>query len=45
MASSSAIITPFGKVSLDDSKEIITQIYDNKEIKKMRTYLNIGLKG
>jgi len=45
MASSSAIITPFGKVNLDDSKEMITQPFDKKEIKKMRTYLNIGLKG
>jgi len=45
MASSSAIISPFGKVNLDDSKEIITNIYDYQEIKKMRTYLNIGLKG
>jgi len=45
MASSSAIISPFGEVNLDDSKEIISQVYDKKEIKKMRLYLNIGLKG
>ena len=43
MASSSAIITPFGKVNLDDSKEMIVQSFDRKEIKKMRTYLNVGL--
>jgi len=43
MASSSAIITPFGKVNLDDSKEILIQPFDKKEIKKMRTYLNVGL--
>ena len=40
MAKSSAIITPFGKVIKNDNKKVITSIYDDKEIKKMRKYLN-----
>lgn len=44
MAKSSAIITPFGNVKIDDNKEVISQAVDLKEIKKMRRYLNIGIK-
>ena len=44
MASSSGIITPFGKEFRDDSVEILSQKIDFKEIKKMRRYLDIGLK-
>ena len=40
MAKSSAIITPFGKVLKNDNKKTLTSIYNNKEIKKMRRYLN-----
>lgn len=43
MASSSAIISPFGQKILDDSKEILSFTFDKKEIEKMRRYLNIGL--
>ncbi len=44
MAKSSAIITPFGDVTKNDTKNIISLNTDFKEIKKMRRYLNIGIK-
>lgn len=44
MAKSSAIISPFGNVTMDDSKKVISSIYDYKEIKKMRRYINTGIK-
>jgi len=44
MAKASAIISPFGKVVKDDTKTIIQVEYDKKEIKKMRRYLNVGIK-
>ncbi|MEA2050608.1 MAG: carbon-nitrogen hydrolase family protein [Campylobacterota bacterium] len=43
MAKSSAIISPFGDIYLDNNKKIISKEVDLKEIKKMRRYLNIGL--
>lgn len=43
MASSSGIISPFGDEIRDDSKEIISMQFDQKEIKKMRRYLNVGI--
>lgn len=43
MASSSAIITPFGDVYRDDSAFIVQHEVDLNEIKKMRKYINIGL--
>jgi len=43
MASSSAIITPFGDVYRNDSAFIVQHEVDFKEIKKMRKYINIGL--
>ena len=43
MASSSRIITPFGDEVRDDNKELISMLYDKKEIRKMRRYLNIGI--
>ncbi len=43
MASSSGIITPFGKTLRDDEKEFISLQADLKEIKKMRRYMDIGL--
>jgi len=39
MAKSSAIISPFGKVVKDDSKEEIKSHIDFREIKKMRRYI------
>ena len=44
MAKSSAIISPFGDVVKDDKKNMIQVKYDKKEIKKMRRYLNVGIK-
>lgn len=44
MAKSSAIISPFGDVIKNDSKKVIQGVFDPKEIKKMRRYLNIGIK-
>ncbi len=43
-AKSSGIITPFGIEFRDDSKELIEQKVDMSEIKKMRRYLNVGIK-
>jgi predicted amidohydrolase len=43
MASSSSITSPFGDSNIDDSLEIIQMDFDNKEIKKMRRYLDVGL--
>jgi len=43
MASSSAIITPFGDVYRDDSSFVVHHDVDLNEIKKMRRYINIGL--
>jgi len=44
MAKSSAIITPFGEVTLNDKKKRIEMPYNQKEIKKMRRYINVGIK-
>lgn len=44
MAKSSAIINPFGDVTMDDNKEIIKLQSDLKDIKKMRRYLPVGIK-
>ena len=44
MAKSSAIITPFGKAYRDDKSKILQQKINLKEIKKMRRYMNIGIK-
>lgn len=43
MASSSAIITPFGKMIKDDRKKTLKLNADLREIKKMRRYLDVGL--
>jgi len=43
MASSSAIVTPFGNVYRDDSSFIVTHNVDLNEIEKMRRYIKIGL--
>jgi omega-amidase len=43
MAKGSAIISPFGNVIKDDSKTKIEANFDKDEIKKVRTYINIGL--
>ena len=44
MSKSSAIISPFGNVILDDNKKAIMDTFNPKEIKKMRRYLNVGIK-
>ena len=44
MARSSGIIAPFGDTYKDDEKEILFQKIDLSEIKKMRRYLNVGIK-
>ena len=44
MAKSSAIISPLGDVTMDDTKKVITSMYYVKEIKKMRRYINTGIK-
>ena len=43
MAKGSAIISPFGNVTKDDSKEMIVEKIDLDEIIKVRKYINIGL--
>lgn len=43
MAKGSAIINPFGIVKKNDKEEIIEDFFDLNEIKKVRTYINIGL--
>ncbi|QKF59558.1 carbon-nitrogen hydrolase family protein [Aliarcobacter lanthieri] len=44
MAKGSAIISPFGTVIKDDSQTIIKATFDKDEIKKVRSYINVGLK-
>ena len=43
MAKGSAIISPFGEVTCDDTASLITRSFEFNEIKKMRRYLDIGL--
>ncbi len=43
MASSSAIVSPFGDFYKDDSASMLKRDIDLSEIKKMRKYLDIGL--
>jgi len=43
MAKSSAIISPFGNVTLDDNKKVLSLNADLKEIKKMRRYIKVGI--
>ena len=44
MAKSSLISTPFGKMYKDDRKSLLKQKIDLKEIKKMRRYLDVGIR-
>ncbi len=44
MAKGSGIITPWGEELRDDEKKIISSIMDFSEIKKVRNYIDIGLK-
>lgn len=44
MAKGSGIITPWGEEIRDDSKEIISKEIDLNEIRKIRSYIDIGLK-
>ena len=43
MAKGSAIISPFGNVIKNDSKNKLEMIFDLDEIKKVRRYIDIGL--
>lgn len=43
MAKGSAIISPFGEVLKDDSKDILNKKFDKNEIEKVRKYIDIGL--
>lgn len=43
MAKGSGIISPFGDVISDDSKNLIMHPFDFLEIKKMRRYLDVGI--
>ena len=43
MAQSSGIISPSGVATRDDTRRCIMQVYDEKEIKTMRRYINVGL--
>jgi omega-amidase len=43
-AKGSGIITPFGEEYRDDDKEFLIKDVDLNEIKKMRRYLNVGIK-
>lgn len=45
MAKASGIITPWGDEIRSDKKEVINTQMDLKEVKKIRQYINIGLKG
>jgi predicted amidohydrolase len=44
MAKSSLISTPFGKMYKDDRRALLKKKIDLKEIKKMRRYLDVGIK-
>ncbi|MGE3301241.1 MAG: carbon-nitrogen hydrolase family protein, partial [Arcobacter sp.] len=43
MAKGSAILSPFGNVIKDDSKNKIETVFDKDEINKVRKYIDIGL--
>jgi len=43
MAKGSAIITPFGKVTQDDTRKMISSIFNKNQITKMRKYLYTGI--
>ncbi len=43
MARSSGIISPFGVATRDDTQQCILLPFDEKEIRTMRRYINIGL--
>jgi omega-amidase len=44
MAKGSGIITPWGEEFRDDSKELIEKEFNMDEIRKVRSYIDIGLK-
>jgi hypothetical protein len=43
MAKSSAIINPFGDVTLDDNKKLLSLNGNLTDIKKMRRYMRVGI--
>ncbi len=44
MASSSSVIDPFGKITENDKQDIIDTKFDKNLIKKMRRYMDVGIK-
>lgn len=44
MAKGSAIISPFGQVTKNDTREVVSAEVDISEVKKVRKYLDVGLK-
>lgn len=44
MAASSGIITPFGEATRSDLHELIVKEFDKSQLKKMRKYIDIGLR-
>ena len=44
MAKSSCIVSPFGDVTSDDNSKVILSSLDPKQIKKMRRYMQVGIK-
>ena len=44
MASSSAIITPFGDSYRDDKKELLEIEFDKNLVNKMRRYMDVGIR-
>lgn len=43
MARGSAIISPFGAVTKNDKREVVSAEVDLSEVQKMRRYINVGL--
>ncbi len=44
MASSSAVITPFGEVFRDDNQDFLELDFKINEVKKMRRYMDVGIR-
>ncbi len=44
MANGSGIIDPFGNETRDDAKEVVSTKFDAEQIKKIRRYINMGIK-
>ena len=44
MASSSAVVTPFGEVFRDDNQDFLELDFKINEVKKMRRYMDVGIR-